>query len=78
VYEEIIAICYEYYTSYINTLFGQDVEICNIAPDGKVHPETGHEGAGAEQSIAPLFNNLGGGWVVNTTPRLYNTRGACK
>jgi len=75
VYEEIIDICYENYASYINTLFGQNIEIFSITSDGKVHPGTCDEGPGTEQSIAPLFNNLGGGWVVNTTLRQFYTRG---
>ena len=57
-YEEIIDICCENYASYINTLFGQDMEIFSITPDGKVRPGTGHVGPGAEQSIAPLLNLL--------------------
>jgi len=33
-YREIIAVCSEIHTKYINEIFGHDAELCNIRPGG--------------------------------------------
>ena len=35
-YREIIAVCSEIHTKHINTLCGQNVELCNVKPGGTV------------------------------------------
>jgi len=70
-YREIITVCSQIQTKYINTLCGQNAEFVSVKLGGKVHPRTSHEGPEGGVVYLYSFFNLGArwSWVVNATPR---------